>query len=151
MPTIHQNTDGLTILQQRFVANLLSMEKPNQTQALVNAGSKQTGRSAEVYASQLLSKPIIKAYIAKRQAEISEKTSITVESQVNWTKKLRDQASTSNHHTAALTANDQLNRHIGFYNADTSGGLSIVDIMAVVGINTQEEPLEPRTAPVVDE
>jgi phage terminase small subunit len=119
------------------------MEKPNQTKALVMAGSKQKGRSAEVYASQLLSKPIIKAYLNKKSKELAEKCDITVESQIKETVKLRQAARESNHHTAALTANDQLNRHIGFYNADTSGGLSIVDIMAVVGINVEKAPERP--------
>lgn len=54
---------GLTILQQRFCEILFSMEEPNQKQALIQAGSKMRGTSAEVYASRLLRNVKVQKYL----------------------------------------------------------------------------------------
>ncbi len=108
----------------------------NKSLALRNAG--YSPKYAKGIGQYLLDNVRVKAEIDRIQAETSEKVELSIESQVKETKELLKNAKEANHHTAALTANDQLNRHIGFYNADISGGLSILDIMAVVGISVTE-------------
>ena len=132
-------TKRITQEKAENIARCLFEAKWNYTQGLLKAGYSEsyarTGESNKTYLN-----PLVKAEIDKIKAKAAEKWDLTVDAQIKETKKLRDSADASNHHTAALTANDQLNRHIGFYNADTSAGLSIVDIMAIVGITAPDSP-----------
>lgn len=134
----------LTLKQERFVANYL--QTGNALQSAISAGYAKN--TAIVKSSKWLEKGRIKQAIDAKRQEIQENTQITVNKQVKRANEVYEKALASNHYTAALTANDQLNRHIGFYNADISGGLNILDIMAVVGINVEkasERPVEGKT------
>jgi len=71
----------MTLKQKRFVENILAGE--NGTNAVKKAGYGRknkiiTDKTAQVIASENLSKPIIKAEINKRMAKIEEKTGITI-------------------------------------------------------------------------
>lgn len=54
------------------------MKQPNQTQALIQAGSTQRGEAAHVYSSQLLKYPKVKGYLDHLRAGSSEKIGKTV-------------------------------------------------------------------------
>lgn len=75
---------GLTDKQKRFCDEYLI--DLNATQAAIRAGySKKT---AKVIATENLTKPYIKQYIASKQAEIQGKTEVTQEYVVNGLKKV---------------------------------------------------------------
>lgn len=69
--------EGLTILQQRFVEILFTMQTPNQTKALIEAGSTQRGEAAHVYSSQLLKNPKVKSYLDHLRGNTAQKTEKT--------------------------------------------------------------------------
>ncbi len=131
-------SNRITKEKAKTIANCFALNGfLNKEQALIKAGYKPSyarcGLSSKIYSNVR-----VQAEIKALQDAQSVKTELSIESQVRETKELLKNAKESNHHTAALTANDQLNRHIGFYNADTSAGMTIVDIMAIVGINVLE-------------
>ncbi|KKN78825.1 hypothetical protein LCGC14_0345970 [marine sediment metagenome] len=138
-------SNRITKEKAKTIANCFALNGfDNRVKTLIEVGYKPSyarcGLSSKIYDNIL-----VKAEIKALQDAQSVKTELSIESQVRETKELLKNAKESNHHTAALTANDQLNRHIGFYNADTSAGMTLVDIMAVVGINVTESPQEAKT------
>lgn len=70
--------EGLTILQQRFCEILFTMQTPNQTKALIEAGSTQRGEAAHVYSCQLLQNPKVKSYLDHLRGSSAQKTEKTV-------------------------------------------------------------------------
>lgn len=67
----------LTTLQRRFVEIYHSMKKPKQAKAWQLAGSKTTGKTAEVEACRTLKKPQVKAYLKKLQKKSEERAEKT--------------------------------------------------------------------------
>ena len=66
--------DGLSILQQRFVALLFTMPEVNQRQAYIQAGYKAKGSTADSNASTLLKIPKVQAYLESLRHRLTEKT-----------------------------------------------------------------------------
>ncbi|MBN2591625.1 MAG: hypothetical protein JXA96_17295 [Sedimentisphaerales bacterium] len=89
----------------------------NQEQALISCGYSpkyaRTGISRKLFANLR-----VKAEIAKIQAKQHKKYEITIIQQIEDIKRLRDEAWESKHFSAVNAANDQLNKHLGIYEAD---------------------------------
>ena len=134
---IQQVDKPLTDKQQSFIEHYCTDAAFNATKAYILAGYSKTG--ADGNASRMIVKDSIKQAIVKKRAEISLKAGITVDGQLKKTEEHRLLAIQNNNVPAANTPLDMQNRYAGLYNADTSGSMTIVDIMAIVGIGVQED------------
>ena len=85
----------------------------NATQAYIRAGYKPKG--AKENASRLITNDNVQAYIAEKQAELSDKTSITIECVLNGIKDIAEQGEAENNR---LKAFDMLMKHLGGYEKD---------------------------------
>jgi len=85
----------------------------NATQAYIRAGYKPKG--AKENASRLITNDNAQAYIAEKQAELSDKTSITIEYVLNGIKDIAEQGEAENNR---LKAFDMLMKHLGGYEKD---------------------------------
>ncbi len=126
----------LTDKQQSFVEHYCTDASFNATKAYILAGYSSIG--ADGNASRLIVKDSIKQAIAGIKADISEKFELSKESVVNNLLEDRKMAKDNNNTGCMIRADENLGRVCGAFNADTSGSLSIVDIMAVVGIKAIE-------------
>lgn len=79
---------GITILQQTFCEKVFENKEISQGKALQLAGSTQTGMSAEVYASQLLKKPKVQAYLNHLRGQASERAIVDKVAVLKEIKKL---------------------------------------------------------------
>ena len=85
----------------------------NATQACIRAGYKPD--NAKQMATENLSKPIIQAYIAERQAKVRTRTNITVDFVVNG---IKDIAVGGEQENNRLKAFDMLGKYLGIYELD---------------------------------
>ena len=93
----------------------------NATQAAIRAGYSE--KTADVIGCENLVKPNIAAYIAEKQAEASDRTSITVDFVLNGIKDIAVEGEQENNR---LKAFDMLSKHLGLYEKDNKlelGGL----------------------------
>ncbi len=104
----------LTMKQARFCHEY--MIDLNATQAAIRSGYSK--RTAQRMGSENLSKPLISAEISRLQAEIGDKTSITIENTVNLIKDIVDRAFESEDHSNALKGSDMLMKYLGGYEKD---------------------------------
>lgn len=86
---------------------------PNATQAAIRAGySEKTARSI---GAENLTKPDIAAAIAKAQAEVAVTAGLTVESHLERLAELAKAAAAANQYAAAITAETNRGKAVGFY------------------------------------
>lgn len=80
---------ALTPLVIRFVDNHLKMGEVNAAQAMRDAGYKEgaSDKSVGNYASEVLQKPDVVAYIAKRRKEIADAAEVTPEWVISFAKE----------------------------------------------------------------
>ena len=126
--------DNLTDKQRRFCEEYV--KDWNATQAALRAG--YCAKTVNKTGPANLVKAGIKAEIDRIKAKTAEKCEISVEKHLRDTVKLRDEAHQAKYWPAVTALNDQVSRQIGAYNADLSGGLSILDIMAIVGVKAAD-------------
>ena len=106
----------LNLKQEQFIANYI--ETGNAFQSAIRAGyAKATAISKSAL---WVDRGRIKQAIAERKAVIRKKIGITAERQLQRADDVYTQALENKHFTAALTALDQQNRHIGLYNEDNA-------------------------------
>lgn len=101
----------LTAKQQRFVEEYLI--DLNATQAAIRAG--YSAETARQIGSENLSKPYIAAAIAERQAKVSAKLGLTLETHLATLNSLRDQAAGAEQFSAAVAAEVNRGKASGFY------------------------------------
>ena len=89
----------------------------NATKAYLDAGYADT-KAVRFNACRLITKDNIKDRLKAIVRERKAKSEVTVAIQKQETIKLRDAAYDAKQYSAAITANDQLNKHAGFYLAD---------------------------------
>lgn len=103
----------LTDKQKRFCEEYLV--DMNGTQAAIRAGYSE--KTANVIASENLTKPYINEYIKKMQEEARDRNKITVDFVING---IKDIALLGEHENNRLKAYDLLAKHVGAYEVDNT-------------------------------
>ena len=101
----------LTPKQARFVDEYLI--DLNATQAAVRAG--YSAKTAKQIGSRLLTNVDIAAAVSNRQAQISERAGLTLESHLDTLNELRNKAASAEQFSAAVTAEVSRGKASGFY------------------------------------
>ena len=153
--------DGSTplksIMQEMFIDNLL--KGLPQYEAYKQAGYK--GKNESIVRSNsthaLTANNNIKARLAYKRAELAKRMEVTEESQVKRLRELSIGAQNNGQYSASVSAEDRINTLCGLYSKDNAQrGMSIVEILAIVGGNaampviegeTGEQPLLEGTLP----
>jgi phage terminase small subunit len=117
----------------------------NATRAAVKAG--YTWKFANQASIRLLGIVRIKKAIDKKMADLRQKTGITAERQLQRADDVYTQALENKHFTAALTALDQQNRHIGLYDADNASKADKTLNIVVFGQPAQLPAKTPESLP----
>ena len=111
----------LTLQQQNFVKYYL--ESMNATQALIKAGYK--GKHADSYASQLMSKPQIKALLSKTNELVQNQIKATFEWKVQKLEQIIEQCLYSESKDTAIKAISELNKMQGHYAPEKRENLNV--------------------------
>ena len=126
----------MTDKQQSFVDHYCTDAAFNASKAFIMAGYSKVG--ARQNASQLITKDYIRQAITKKKADLAVEIDITAEFVVNGLREIAVNTQKTQP-AVSVRAYEQLGRHLGIYEKDNDQKrLTIVDIMAIVGIGGQD-------------
>ena len=120
--------DGLTQKQRSFIAYYLT-NGYSAVDATVKAG--YSVKTAAPIASNLLKHPIIRQELQKQlnqlQAQQIIQDTTTAQDITTWFKTLRSDAHTDKDYGSSCRANENLGKHIGYYEADNIQKAPVID------------------------
>ena len=113
-----RNNTKLTLLQERFVNTLFSMEVPNQRKAYMQVYKNcKKPESGDSLASRTLSIVKVKAYYDSLRANTEKKLTFTKAQVLN---EIADIAFSKPRDSLKLNALENLGKHLGIYEADNT-------------------------------
>ena len=149
-------TGPYAVMREAFVDNIIA--NVVQYKAYQQAGYKpKTDEVALAASSRLLRNVTIQKRLAYKRAQLAKRMEVTEESQVKRLRELSIGAQNNGQYSASVSAEDRINTLCGLYSKDNAQrGMSIVEILAIVGGNaampviegeTGEQPLLEGTLP----
>ena len=124
--------DKLTVKQADFVkAYCEGPTRGNGTQSAREAGYKGNDKTLEVVGSENISKPLVKAAIEERMAQIDREKGVTIEIIRENFLEDRRLSQIAKDRVNMLRADENLAKHVGFFKADNEQGPDQAKIDAV--------------------